>query len=49
MTPANDNSPIILRPVPLVGIVGDDGRVTITDPDWLDREKPAYPSDPREA
>lgn len=47
---ANDNHAPILRPVLLVGTVGEGGRVTITDPDfWREREPPPFPSDPREA
>lgn len=47
--PANDNTPIPIL-VPIIGTVGDDGRVTITDPTWpRSAEVVPFPSDPREA
>lgn len=52
---ANDNRPALARHVPIVGVVGDLGQVTITDPAWRAAwarpasEPIAFPSDPREA
>jgi hypothetical protein len=50
-TPANDNLVPQLRPVLLVGTVGEGGKVTITDPDFCRPPADAieFPADPREA
>ena len=57
--PANDNRHPLrhlpVRGVPIIGFVGDDGAVTITDPAWrpAPQSGPAeiltFPNDPREA
>lgn len=52
--PDNDNRPPPVG-VPIIGFVGDDGVVTITDPTWRPNPQPAagallpFPNDPREA
>lgn len=49
MDAANDNAPPTF--IPIIGVVGDGGVVTITDPTWRPSPRPAppYSSDPREA
>lgn len=57
--PDNDNRPprarMPIRGVPIIGFVGDDGQVTITDPTWRPVPQAAagallpFPNDPREA
>ncbi len=54
-TTATRRAPLPIRGVPIIGFVGDDGAVTITDPAWrpAPQSGPAkiltFPNDPREA
>lgn len=49
MLPANDNAPLPARRftaggVPIIGFIGEGGRVTFTDPDWRPAPQPSAPS-----